>query len=405
MNLLNTLRHKDNQADSEEYIDGERALTSVNKGASMQASITNWTVMIGAIGLAGFMLLKYYSGVYQKHQASKGVTKDLTHLVSTSSLPPLSMPEPEPAKSASASSPGQGGKEAGRLPPPGHTSGGSGPESNGAIQNQVKSPEETILDRRLKRELRFNFQGGAQGNASSAPSGTAADNESSAFPSQVGPANSHSSARETQSPSQNSISRAYLLADPALMMTRGTVIPCTVIPAVDTTLKGVVSCITAEDATGADGKVSLMERGTFCTGFQGGGIAQGQRRVGIVWQRCETPQHVLIPLDAGATDTLGRPGIAGAVDSHFWDRFGGAIALSLIGDLGSYLAATRQGNGNSTTIAFPNILNGPQELMNEVLKNTVNIPPTITAPQGARVQIFLAGDIDFRDVYQLERKP
>jgi type IV secretion system protein VirB10 len=41
--------------------------------------------------------------------------------------------------------------------------------------------------------------------------------------------------------------------------------------------------------------------------------------------------------------------------------------------------------------------------MGEVLKNTMDIRPTITAPQGARVLIYLAGDIDFRDVYQLER--
>jgi type IV secretion system protein VirB10 len=186
-------------------------------------------------------------------------------------------------------------------------------------------------------------------------------------------------------------------------MTRGKVIPCTVIPAIDTTLTGTVTCVTAVDATSADNKVTLMDRGTYCVGQQGGGVMHGQRRVGIIWQRCETPQHVLVPLASDAADTLGRPGIPGEVDNHFWDRFGAAIALSLITDVGPYLVATAQrGNGN-TTIAFPTIT-GPQEVMSEVLKSTVDIRPTITAAQASQVLIYLAGDIDFRDVYDLERR-
>lgn len=129
----------------------------------------------------------------------------------------------------------------------------------------------------------------------------------------------------------------------------------------------------------------------------------GQRRVGIIWQRCETPQHVHLDLDSAASDSLGRPGIAGAVDTHFWDRFGAAIALSLITDIGPYLVASRQSGSNNTTIAFPS-MSGPKDVMAEVLKNTVNIPPTIAAAQGAQVLIYLADDIDFGDVYELKRK-
>jgi type IV secretion system protein VirB10 len=205
-------------------------------------------------------------------------------------------------------------------------------------------------------------------------------------------------------PAQFNAAQAYMVPDPSLIMTRGKVIPCTVMPAIDTTLTGIVTCVTGEDATGADGKVSLMDRGTLCVGQQGGGVSFGQRRVGIIWQRCETPQHVLVPLDSGAADALGRPGIPGKVDNHFWDRFGAAIALSLISDIGPYLTATRQGGGNNnTTIAFPNIMNGPETVMSEVLRSTIDIRPTITAPHATRVLIYLAGDIDFRDVYQLER--
>jgi type IV secretion system protein VirB10 len=277
------------------------------------------------------------------------------------------------------------------------------PATGGSIsvggQAPAKSQAELIRDRRMKRELRFNLDGVGSASASEV---TAPNVEQEGG----GPATDRTAkpgARATPS-SRFSAAHAYVVPDPTLMMTSGKVIPCTLVPAIETTLTGIVTCVTGEDATGADNTVSLMDRGTLCVGQQGGGVTHGQRRVGIIWQRCETPQHVLVPLDSGATDALGRPGIPGQVNNHFWDRFGAAIALSLISDVGPYLVASRQGNGSgNTTIAFPNILNGPQTVMGEVLKNTMDIPPTVSAPQGARVLIYLAGDIDFRDVYQLER--
>lgn len=387
--------------EDESSIEGERALASVNKGITLQNKVVNWAVFCGACALAGVFLFKYYSGMYKQYQDTKAQPKDVTHAVATTSLPPLMMPDPEPVKTAVITT------AADPLPPlqqsPGPFAAGAAPTG----QPPVKSEAELIRERRLKRELRFNLESGAAGGvpapAAADVATTAADASAEPAPGGVGaPA---AGAGKALQPGRFSAARAYMLPDPTLMMTRGRVIPCTVLPAMDTTLPGMVTCVTAEDATGADGKVSLMDRGTLCTGQQGGGVTHGQRRVGIIWQRCETPQHVLVPLDSGATDALGRPGIAGMVDNHFWDRFGAAIALSLISNIGPYLVATRQGGGSNSnnTILFPNIVNGPQELMSEVLKNTADIPPTITAPQANRVLIYLAGDIDFRDVYQLQR--
>jgi type IV secretion system protein VirB10 len=395
MNLFKR-RHDEVDAEDEDSIEGERVLGSVNRGISLQNRLTNWAVIIGACLLAGVLLYKYYAGMYRHYQETKTPAKDATRTLATTTLPPLSMPEPLPAEAPVVAS------TVDKLPPlqaSANPASFASPAQTGAPPAHRSAPSraELVHERRLKREVRFKLD--AVGVTESTGSGEGRK------PLEEGVAGSVSRAVAAGpvQPAGSAATRAYMLPDPTLMMTRAKVIPCTVLPAIDTTLTGTVSCVTAVDATGADNKVSLMDRGTYCVGEQGGGITHGQRRVGIIWQRCETPQHVMVPLGADAADALGRPGIAGTVDNHFWDRFGAAIALSLITDVGPYLVATAQrGNGN-TTIAFPT-MTGPQEVMSEVLKSTVGIRPTITAPQASEVLIFLAGDIDFRDVYALERK-
>jgi type IV secretion system protein VirB10 len=396
MNPFN-LKRKDPDLGEEDSIEGERDLTSVNKGITLQNKITNWAVIVALLALTGFLLYKYYAGMYRESQARKVPLKDITRTVATTGLPPLTMPEPEPSPPTATPN------RADALPALQQTP--SVPAAGGApstpAQPAVKSQAELVLDRRMKRELRFNLDDAGSRVAASTSAPPTAQEQA---PAGVEGTASKRGVKAVPAP-RFSGAQAYTVPDPNLIMTSGKVIPCTLVPAVDTTLTGIVTCITGEDATGADNKVSLMDRGTVCVGQQGGGVTHGQRRVGIIWQRCETPQHVLVPLDSGATDALGRPGVPGEVDNHFWDRFGAAVALSLISDIGPYLVASRQGNGNdNTTIAFPNILNGPQTVMGEVLRNTMDIRPTVTAPQGARVLIYLAGDIDFRDVYQLERR-
>ena len=56
-------------------------------------------------------------------------------------------------------------------------------------------------------------------------------------------------------------------------------------------------------------------------------------------------------------------------------------------------------SSNGTVIVNPS---ATQDVMTEVLKGTINIPPTVVKRQGDRIQVLVARDLDFRSVYELK---
>jgi type IV secretion system protein VirB10 len=105
----------------------------------------------------------------------------------------------------------------------------------------------------------------------------------------------------------------------------------------------------------------------------------------------------VIPLASPGTDELGRSGLEGQVNRHFFERFGAAILISVIDGVVQG-AAQSSGNGNAV-IYNPST---SSDVMTEVLKSTVSIRPTVTKRNGDRIQILVARDLDFRSVYELK---
>ena len=197
-------------------------------------------------------------------------------------------------------------------------------------------------------------------------------------------------------PSVTPAVEASVLPTERFLLPKGAFIDCTLETAIDSTLPGMTTCVTATDTFSADGTVVLLERGTKLVGETRGQVREGQARLFVLWSEARTPTGVVVPLDSPGTDELGRAGLTGKVDTHFWERFGAAILVSVI-DAGVQ-AGIQSTNNGGTVIVNPS---NTQDVMTGILQSTINIPPTITVRQGARIQILVARDVDFRSVYYL----
>lgn len=199
-------------------------------------------------------------------------------------------------------------------------------------------------------------------------------------------------------PTQTPPVQATLRGNRDYLLPKGTNILCTLDTQIITTRPGFTRCIITRDIYSANGKVLLLEKGSRIIGEQTAALLQGQARVGILWNEVITPQGVTVQLASPAAGQLGAAGVGARVQYHFWQRFGGAIMISLIGDLGDYLSNRGQGDGDR--ISFENSSESAQEMATEALKNSINIPPTAYINHGTLINIMVARDIDFSSVYE-----
>lgn len=191
--------------------------------------------------------------------------------------------------------------------------------------------------------------------------------------------------------------QAKVLATQRLLLPKGAFLDCTLETAIDSSLPGMTTCIAATDTFGADGSVVLLERGTKLVGETRGDVRHGSARVYVLWTEARTPDGVVVPLASPGTDALGRAGLPGEVNRHFWERFGAAILVSVI-DGAVQAAVQRSSNGDGAVIVNPST---SSDVMTEVLRSTINIPPTVTKQHGDRIAVLVARDLDFRSVYEL----
>lgn len=194
--------------------------------------------------------------------------------------------------------------------------------------------------------------------------------------------------------STSGTARASRLSDLSSLAAQGTVIPAVLETAINSSLPGFARAVVTRDVRGFDGSRVLIPRGSKLIGQYRSGVAAGQSRAFVVWSRVLTPDGVSVDIGSPGGDRLGRGGLEGETDNHFFRRFGASILLSVL-SAGLDAAVGDRNGGNAIIIGSPAQAASVAQI---ALQKEIDIPPTIKVPQGEPIRVFVARDLDFSTV-------
>jgi type IV secretion system protein VirB10 len=178
--------------------------------------------------------------------------------------------------------------------------------------------------------------------------------------------------------------------DPKTTVTQGTMIPAILETAINTDVPGYVRAVVSQDVRSFDGTRVLVPRSSRLIGQYQSGLQGGQKRAYVIWTRLIRPDGVSVALASPAASFDGSTGLAGKVASHFFQRFGSAMLLSVVGGLSAI------GTGGASVI-----LSGGQSAAATAVQQGGTIAPTIRVRQGEPIRVFTARDLEFSRVPRL----
>lgn len=184
---------------------------------------------------------------------------------------------------------------------------------------------------------------------------------------------------------------ATTLRNLGAVVPQGAMIPGVLETAINSDLPGYTRAIVSRDVRSFDGKHVLIPRGSRLIGQYKSAVALGQSRAFIIWTRVTRPDGVSIQIGSPGTDALGRGGLQGEVDRHFFARFGGSILLSVLN------AGVNAVSDTPTTQIAIGSPGAAASAASSALQGN-SVPPTIKVAQGEAIRIFVARDLDFSNV-------
>ncbi|VCY81187.1 Type IV secretion system protein virB10 [Escherichia coli] len=141
--------------------------------------------------------------------------------------------------------------------------------------------------------------------------------------------------------------------DPNLFIPENTAIKCSLDRRFISDLAGKLVCTINEDVYSANRNVKLIEKGTAAyLMYKTGTFNHGQGAVFIAATKLRTRKEpfIDIPLiDTQAAGALGEAGASGWIDTHFADRFMGAMMVGMIPDVAQAASGAAKSNKDNQT--------------------------------------------------------
>ena len=250
---MNTAHPPAKSEESEAVAD--RGIASVNQRRSIQSRMGN-VLAIGLFGALGLGLLSwYYSQAWAHQKAGKEAARQAVKAGAQGDLPlpPLGRVDP-PAATLTAVALG-GPPE---LP------------AQSAVAQPLSYSAAAPAGVGVARALDRRLDGPVFASSSGEVPGVGPSPAVPQMPNQPALSGSEGEVGNLLKPSVATAVRATVLADQQLLLPQGAFIDCTLETAIDSSLPGLTTCVTATDTFGADGKVVLLERGTKLVGETNG---------------------------------------------------------------------------------------------------------------------------------------
>jgi type IV secretion system protein VirB10 len=171
---------------------------------------------------------------------------------------------------------------------------------------------------------------------------------------------------------------------------------CELDVAIDSTVAGPLQCHLPGPVYSQTGTL-LMAAGTHVWGRYQSMVQGSGARLRATSTFAITPEGVPVPLGGQPwADPQGRAGMPGGTDFHTLSRFGGAVLLD-VGQSALQIAQAGIAKGGSSYVS----LNSSNGLAEEILRGTINEPPTFHKVPGQWIAIWLQEPVSFKASYRI----
>jgi len=186
---------------------------------------------------------------------------------------------------------------------------------------------------------------------------------------------------------------SYPMRDRDRIITEAVLIPAILREEINSELGGKVVAQVEQNVYGESGRKILIPAGSKAIGRYLPLKKAGDTRINIIWHRIITPEGINIhTADAEMADAMGRAGVTGQVDNHYFERFGIALLVSTLTAVTTYnVPVDNQGQA----VVIQSYGQGATSLAQSILNDHINIKPTVTIPAGSRIMISPQRDIWF----------
>ena len=188
------------------------------------------------------------------------------------------------------------------------------------------------------------------------------------------------------------VEASQVIANPSNTVLQGTLIEATLENAVDSSLPGQLTAIVTRPVWSFDQAQVLIPAGSRLFGEYSSEVAIGQGRILVAWTRLVTPDGQSVQMEAFGGDAQGRSGITGRLNSRFFERFGSAALISLLGAAPAIAAAKYSDELSSDTAE--SIGQDLGAATGSAVETYTSLPPIITVAPGAAITVMVDRDLE-----------